>query len=38
VCGCQAFGLGSAPDGSEVAAINVRCLEDIDLGAVARRG
>ena len=36
VCGCQGFGLGRMPDGSETAAINVRCLEDVDLDAVTR--
>lgn len=30
-CGCQPFGLGKTPDGSEVAAINVRCVPAIDL-------
>lgn len=36
VCGCQAFGLGSMPDGSKVAAINLRCLEDVDLASIKR--
>ncbi len=36
VCGCQPFGLGSAPDGAEMAAINIRCLEGIDLDAIQR--
>lgn len=36
VCGCQAFGQGRGPDGAEMAAINVRCLEGIDLQAVKR--
>ena len=35
-CGCQAFGLGSMPDGTKMAAINVRCVDDIDLTAVNR--
>lgn len=30
VCGCQAFGLGSMPDGTKTAAINIRCLDDIE--------
>lgn len=30
-CGIQSFGLGAAPDGREMAAINVRCLDDIDV-------
>lgn len=36
VCGVQPFGLGTAPDGMEMAAINVRCLEDVDLEALER--
>lgn len=36
VCGCQPFGLGSAPDGVPMAAINIRCLEDIELADVKR--
>lgn len=36
VCGVQAFGLGSQPDGTPMAAINIRCLDDIDLDAVPR--
>ena len=35
-CGVQAFGLGAMPDGTEMAAINVRCLDGIDLDAVKR--
>jgi hypothetical protein len=35
-CGCQAFGLGSMPDGSLVAAINVRCLDDVELDGFMR--
>ncbi|MCD9029054.1 GFA family protein [Luteimonas sp. BDR2-5] len=35
-CGCQAFGLGSMPDGTEMAAINIRCLEGIELDTVKR--
>jgi hypothetical protein len=34
-CGCAPFAEGKAPDGSAVAAINVRCLE-IDLASVKR--
>jgi len=30
-CGVSSFARGVAPDGSEVIAINVRCLDDIDL-------
>jgi len=35
-CGCQPFGLGTSPDGSQTAAINLRCIEDLDLSAVER--
>jgi hypothetical protein len=30
-CGVEAYALGSMPDGSRVAAINVRCLDGVDL-------
>lgn len=33
-CGIHPFGEGKAPDGSEMAAVNVRCLEGIDLAAL----
>lgn len=36
VCGCAPFALGKMPDGAETAAINIRCLEDVDLNAVVR--
>ncbi len=35
-CGCQPFGLGKAADGSETAAINLRCVQDLDLAAIER--
>lgn len=35
-CGCAPFGIGSAPDGTATAAINVRCLEGIDLAGIKR--
>jgi hypothetical protein len=35
-CGCAPFGRGVAPNGLERAAINVRCLEGVDLGALKR--
>jgi hypothetical protein len=35
-CGCQPFGLAAAPDGAPMAAINVRCLDDVDLDAIER--
>ncbi len=33
-CGVQSFGRGVGPDGVEMAAINVRCLDDVDLIAL----
>ncbi|AYC33275.1 GFA family protein [Pseudomonas cavernae] len=33
VCGCSPFSEASAPDGTPMTAINVRCLEGVDLGA-----
>ena len=35
-CGVQPFGLGTGPDGAEMAAINIRCLAGIELDAVPR--
>lgn len=35
-CGVQPFGLGKMPDGTPMAAINLRCIEDLDLAAVKR--
>ena len=35
-CGCQPFGLGVAPDGAAMAAINVRCVDDVDLATLER--
>lgn len=35
VCGCQPFGLGTDPkSGDKMVAVNVRCLENIDLKAL----
>jgi hypothetical protein len=34
VCGIHPYGEGVDPSGNEMAAINVRCLEDLDLAAV----
>jgi len=34
VCGIHPFGEGIAPNGQEMAAINVRCLDGIDLPAL----
>lgn len=33
-CGVTSFARGKGPDGKEMVAINVRCLDDVDLGAV----
>jgi hypothetical protein len=35
-CGCEAFALGQKPDGNKVAAINIRCLDAVDLAAIQR--
>jgi len=34
-CGVEAFGYGKGPDGAEMAAINLRCGDDIDLAALS---
>lgn len=33
-CGIHAFGEGTDPKGNAVAAINLRCIDDLDLGAI----
>lgn len=33
-CGIHPFGEGTAPNGDAMAAVNLRCLEGIDLGAI----
>lgn len=33
-CGIKSFARGVAPDGSDVVAVNVRCLDGVDLAAV----
>lgn len=35
-CGCAPFGFGTS-DGTEMAAVNVRCLEDVELSSVKRK-
>ncbi|WP_137938302.1 GFA family protein [Chitinivorax sp. B] len=35
-CGCAPFGFGTGPDGQTTAAVNVRCLESLDLTALPR--
>lgn len=34
VCGIHPYGEGTDPKGNAMAAINIRCLEDIDLAAI----
>ena len=34
-CGVQAYAMGTAPDGSKVAAVNVNCLDGVDPRALA---
>lgn len=36
VCGIEPFAFGTAPNGTETAAINVRCLDGIDLTTLNR--
>jgi hypothetical protein len=31
VCGIESFARGSGPDGSETVAVNVRCLDEVDI-------
>ena len=33
-CGVASYARGTAPDGSEIIAINVRCLDGVDVGAL----
>lgn len=33
-CGIKPFAIGKAPDGTETRAVNVRCLDDVDLSAI----
>lgn len=33
-CGIKAFGRGKGPDGSDMVAVNVRCLDGVDLDAL----
>lgn len=35
-CGCSLFEFAQAPDGSPTAAINVRCLEGVDIDSLPR--
>ena len=33
-CGCQPFGRGKGPEGNEMAAINLRCVPEVDIDAL----
>lgn len=33
-CGCAPLAFGATPDGSQIAAINVRCIPDVDVSAL----
>ena len=33
-CGIRSFGRGAMPDGTPIVAVNVRCLDDVDLAAL----
>lgn len=35
-CGCAPFGFGVGPSGDAMAAVNVRCLEGVDLASLKR--
>lgn len=35
-CGVQPFGYGTGPDGKAMAAINARCLDDVDIATLER--
>ena len=34
-CGIRSFARGAGPDGKEMIAVNVRCLDDVDLSSLA---
>ena len=36
VCGIQSFARGTKPDGTSSVAINVRCIDDVDLATLER--
>ncbi|HTS22532.1 MAG TPA: GFA family protein [Casimicrobiaceae bacterium] len=35
-CGCAPFATGTGPGGAATAAVNVRCLENVDVGSIKR--
>jgi hypothetical protein len=37
VCGTEPFATGEGPDGQKMAAINARCIDGVDLGALQRQ-
>lgn len=37
VCGMHPFGEGADPSGNPMAAVNIRCLEDLDIAAIPIR-
>ena len=36
-CGVQSFARGAMPDGTKMAAINVRCLDEVDIAVLERK-
>ncbi len=36
-CGCQTYGMAQGKDGNEMAAINTRCLENVDLSSLKKQ-
>lgn len=34
-CGVESFGYGTRPDGQEMVAINVRCLDEVDIATLS---
>lgn len=38
ICGIKPFGRGKDPEGNETVAVNVRCLEDVDLESLNPHG
>jgi hypothetical protein len=37
VCGCAPYAEGIDPEGNPMAAVNARCLDDVDIGAYPRK-
>lgn len=36
-CGVRSFGRGTRPDGTETVAVNVRCLDDVEVASLSPR-